>query len=217
MTRNLGCYTETIYTLLAAERTKHMGKKCKVVEEIYTHEYLWRSSSTLLKQGEKENSYHQLLPALLLSYMAFEAFINYLGFILLPELWNDEKTTFRGKGIEGKLKKIVSELTGFSWEKDRSPYQRIKQLESFRDIVAHGKVLSSEYVAEQKEDGTHFQFQHAWDRYLTISSIKQFRGAIKEFCQSLLVEARNKSDHLHLNFNAYEGSLASGQGKSING
>lgn len=194
-----------------------MEKKCKVVEEIYTHEYLWRSSSTLFKQGEKENSYHQLLPALLLSFMAFEAFINFLGFILLPELWKDEKNTFRGKGIDGKLKRIVSELPGFSWEKGRPPYQRIKQIESFRDIVAHGKVLASEYVTEQEEDGTHFQFQHAWDSYLTISSIKQFRRDIKEFCQSLLVEARNKSDHLHLNFDAYEGSLASGEGESING
>jgi hypothetical protein len=193
-----------------------MPKSVSVEEEIYTHEYLWRSASMLLEKSEAEKavSYHFLLPSLLMSFMAFEAFVNFCGFILLPELWAEEKKHFKGKGIEGKLAVIVDKLPNFSWRKGEPPYQRIKQLEAFRDMVTHGKVITTQYIAEQKEDGSHFQFKHSWDSYLSVDAVKNARNDIKSFCQSLVVELRVASDHLHLNFDAFEGSLASGLGKS---
>jgi hypothetical protein len=70
-----------------------------VEEEIYTHEYLWRSASMLVEKAEAEEqaSYHLLLPALMMSFLAFEAFVNFCGFVLLPELWREEKRHFKGK------------------------------------------------------------------------------------------------------------------------
>ncbi|MEX2164006.1 MAG: hypothetical protein WD823_07160 [Sulfuricaulis sp.] len=196
-----------------------MPQLSSIEEEIYTHEYLWRSASRLLEHAEKqtEGSFYFLLPSLLISYMAFEAFVNFCGFVLLPELWKDEKKHFKGKGIEGKLDKIVTKLPDFSWRKGEPPYQRIRNLEDFRDIVSHGKVVATQYVAEWKKDGTHFQFMHYWDTYLSVEAVKRARVDIKSFCQSLLVELRKHSDHLHLNFNAFEGSLASGTGISKHG
>jgi hypothetical protein len=158
---------------------------------------------------EEEASYHLLLPSLLMSFMAFEAFVNFCGFVLLPELWKEEKKHFRGKGIEGKLTVITDNLPGFSWQKGQPPYQRIKHLETFRDIVAHGKVVATEYVTEQKENGNHFRFAHVWDNYLSLDAVKNVRADIKSFCQSLVVELRKVSDHPHIHFNAFEGSLAS--------
>jgi hypothetical protein len=86
-------------------------------------------------ETEEEASYHFLLPSLFMSFMAFEAFVNFCGFVLLPEWWKEEKKHFRGKGIEGKLTVIVDNLPDFSWQKGQPPYQRIKQLETFRDIA----------------------------------------------------------------------------------
>ena len=194
-----------------------MPRSCAVDEEIYTHEYLWRSASLLLEKAEAEEqvSYHLLLPSLLLSLTAFEAFVNFCGFVLLPELWREEKKHFRGKGIDGKIEVLVTKLPTFSWRRGEPPYQRIKTLEAFRDLVAHGKVLAAQYVAEQKEDGSHFRFKHVWDSYLSVDAVKQARGDIKSFCQSLLLELRKTPDHhLHLNFDAFEGSLASGTSTS---
>jgi len=190
-----------------------------IEEEIYTHEYLWRSASRLLEHAEvqAEGSFYFLLPSLLTSFMAFEAFVNFCGFVLLPELWKAEKKNFKGKGIEGKLEKIVAELPNFTWRKGEPPYQRIMNLEDFRDIVSHGKVVTTQYVAERKEDGSHFQFKHSWDTYLSVDAVKSARTDIKSFCQSLLVELRKHSDHLHLNFDAFEGGLASGTGVSKHG
>jgi hypothetical protein len=47
-----------------------------VEEQIYTHEYLWRSASMLVEKAEAEEqaSYHLVLPALMMSFPAFEAF-----------------------------------------------------------------------------------------------------------------------------------------------
>jgi len=187
-----------------------------IEEEIYTHEYLWRSASILLEHAEAqtEGSFYFLLPSLLMSFMAFEAFVNFCGFVLLPELWKEEKKHFKGKGIEGKLDEIVARLPNFTWRKGELPYQRIRNLEDFRDIVSHGKVVATQYVAEQKEDGSHFQFKHSWDTYLSVDAVISARADIKSFCQSLLVELRKHSDHLHLNSDAFEGSLASGAGIS---
>jgi hypothetical protein len=194
-----------------------MSQSSFIEEETYTHEYLWRSALMLLEKAEacQENaSYHFLLPSLLMSFMAFEAFVNFCGFVLLPDLWKDEKKHFKGKGIEGKLELIVGKLPSFSWRKGELPYQRIKNLEDFRDIIAHGKVVATHYVGERKEDGSHFLFKHAWDSYLSIDAVKDARADIKSFCQSLMTELRKISDHSHLNFDAFEGPLASGSGKS---
>ena len=196
-----------------------MPDQSTIEEEIYTHEYLWRSASRLLDHAEAhaEGSFYFLLPSLLMSFMAFEAFVNFCGYALLPNLWSEEKKNFKGKGIEGKLEKIVAELPNFTWRKGESPYQRIRNLEDFRDIVSHGKVVTTQYVAERKEDGSHFQFKHSWDTYLSVDAVKSARADIKSFCQSLLVELRKHSDHLHMNFNAFEGCLASGSGTSKHG
>ncbi len=185
-----------------------------VEEEIYTHEYLWRSASMLLEKAEAEEqvSYHFLLPALLMSFMAYEAFINFCGYILLPELWKEEKKHFKGKGVEGKLEAIVRKLPAFSWRKCDTLYQRIKNLENFRDSVAHARVMATEYTTERKKNGIHFQFRHQWDSYLSVEAVKNARTDIKSFCQSLIIELRKKSDHLHLNYDAFEGSLANGSG-----
>ncbi len=146
--------------------------------------------------------------------MAFEAFVNFCGFVLLPDLWKEEKKHYKGKGTEGKLDEIVARLPNFTWRKSEIPYQRIRNLEDFRDIVSHGKVVATPYVAERKEDGSHFQFKHSWDTYLSVDAVKSARADIKSFCQSLLVELRKHSDHLQLNFDAFQGSLASGTGIS---
>lgn len=192
-----------------------MAQEGHFQEEIFTHEHLWRSGEVLLRAAEKkeEGSYYYLLSALLMSFLAYEAFINFCGYALFPQLWKDEKTNFKGKGIEAKLETITGELKTFMWEKGSRPYQTIKNLESFRDLVAHGKVQASEYVAAVKEDGTHYEFKHVWDAYVdSPQAVNKFRADIKRFCDSLLVELRKRSEHPHLNFGAFEGPLASGSG-----
>jgi len=69
-----------------------MGKIVHIEEAVYTHEYLWRSSTYLLNNAENsEADYRQLAPSLLLAFLAYEACINFLGHVLSPELWKAKK------------------------------------------------------------------------------------------------------------------------------
>ncbi|QBB69302.1 hypothetical protein ELE36_02320 [Pseudolysobacter antarcticus] len=182
-----------------------------VSEEVYPHEYLWRAATKVLEEGEmKEHpSFHFLLPALLTSYMAYEAFINFCGELLLPQIWSEERKHFKGVGIEGKVDAIVKKLSPFTWHKGKNPYQQIRSLENFRDMVAHGKVQSVRYVTDEREGRPHIQFKHAWDTYLTGNGVREARAAICSFCEDLLVEARKSSHHPHLLAPAFKGVLAS--------
>jgi hypothetical protein len=197
-----------------------MTKSVSVEEEIYTHEFLWRSSSLLLEKAKAEEhaAYKLLIPSLLMGYLAFEAFVNFCGFVLLPERWKKEKEHFKGRGVEVKLEEIMTKLPAFPWQKQKGqrPYQAIKKMQRFRDMVAHGKVKATKYVAEAQEDGRHFRFTHDWEIYMSVEAVEDARADIKSFCQSLLVEMRKVSDDPHLIFNAFEGVLASASGSGLN-
>ena len=191
-----------------------MTRLMEVQEEIFTHEYLWRSSTEILDKSEGESPY-TLIPDLLMAFLAYEAFVNFLGHVLAPELWVDEKTNFKSKGLEGRLGAVVARLPNYQWNKGANPYQAVKRLEDFRDMVAHGKVIASEYVAAQKDDGTHFRYQHPWDEYLSLTAVVSARNSIKEFSQSLLNATRQISDEPHLICDAYDGSLAHASSSSV--
>lgn len=197
-----------------------MAKQHAVDEEIYTHEYLWRSSSALEEclRTDPGNSHHLEIPALLTTFLAYEAFINFCGFVLLPGLWKEEKKNFKGQGLEQKLEAIVKKLPDFTWDKGRNPYQTIKALERFRHLAAHGKVQDNQYITERQPDGSHFRWQHDWDDFLTDEAVIDARAQVKQFCQSLVDAMRRAFDeehlHAHLFFDAFEGPLASAGGKT---
>lgn len=202
---------------LLSTKSEHMNKSVLVEETIFTHEYLWRSSTTLFNQAKShpENSQHYLIPSLLMSFLAFEAFVNFCGEILAPEKWANERDNFRSKGLNGKLEEIFKKIPEFVWEKDQPPYKDIKNIENFRHMAAHGKVIKSKYSAVQKEDGSHFEFTHPWDEFISEEAVTSGRRSIENFCNSILNEARKITDEPHFIFPAFSGSLASGMSSEI--
>ncbi len=187
-----------------------MSRKHIVEEEIFTHEYLWRSSSALAELVDA--NHHLIIPALATTVMAFEAFVNFCGSILLPEQWANEREEFRGQGVDGKLAAIAKQLPMFEFCKGHEPYQSINRLLAFRDFVAHGKVHASTYETQWRDDGRHFRWEHRWDSYLSPDAVAKARCDVRSFCQQLVVAMREESDHLHLLHDAFEGPLASGSG-----
>ena len=189
----------------------------KVSEEVYTHEFLWRAAETLHKHASLDRrDFYYRLSALMMAYLAFEAFINFIGEIICPGLWANEKDAFRGKGdaIEAKIDAIVRELPGYEWRKGESPYQDVKRLKRFRDVIAHGKVIRSEYVAFPNDNEINFRWTHEWDEFIEFEQVARSMRSVKTFSQSLLIEARKHSHEPHLVFDAFEGALAFAEGTS---
>jgi hypothetical protein len=168
-----------------------------VKEEIFTHQYLWSSSTALAKlvESEEDDSHQLIIPTLVTTVMAFEAFVNFCGMALLPELWANEREEFRGQGIDGKLVAIAKALSRFDFQKGHDPYQSIKKLFGFRDLVAHGKVYANTYEIHQIKGASPFNWEHPWDSYLTRKAIVKARSDVKSFCQCLVIAMRHEPNH----------------------
>jgi hypothetical protein len=190
-----------------------MSSKITVSEEIYTHVYLWnahRRIRRIWENGDRQGG-HEAVASLLLAYLAFEAFVNFCGEVVLPEIWAREREYFRGmKGseIENKIAELANALPAFKWEKGKRPYQSVRALRDFRDSVAHGKLLRSQYLAEWSDDGSHLQWNFSWFDRIEDDVFDCSIGDIRAFSQSLLVEVRKQSDHPHLIYDAFEGEFA---------
>ncbi len=183
----------------------------KMSEEIYTHKLLWRAAkaSKRCESSERDRLYLDL-SALMMAYFAFEGFVNFLGEIMCPELWVNEKQAFKGQGdtLEAKIGAIANKCDKFEWKKGERPYQDVKKLKKFRDSLAHAKVERTEYSTLEKEDGSHIKWSHTWDEFVKPSEVEKSMDSIKAFCQSLLVEARKHSDDECLVPDAFSGLLA---------
>jgi hypothetical protein len=93
---------------------------------------------------------------MLFVYLAFEAYLNYLGPRVCPNEWADERTYFGGDGGEryrgtlGKLHRLADEA-GVVLEKGRRPYQTVVELDRRRDRLVHGRHEEFDYVVEFKD------------------------------------------------------------------
>jgi hypothetical protein len=77
------------------------------------------------------------------AFHTVEAYLNYVGGKLAPEIWPNERKCFSKVpycGFEGKLRKVM-ELVGLEWEVEaaKRPLQTILELKNLRDKIAHGK------------------------------------------------------------------------------
>jgi hypothetical protein len=83
--------------------------------ELYTHKLLWKCYFQQVEAANEayknsDSSYYFELSAMLLAYLTFESYINFLGDRLAPEIWKSEKDFFNNspyKGIDGKLRNYL--------------------------------------------------------------------------------------------------------------
>lgn len=105
-----------------------------------THRVLWECVQCQLDQARasEEGSWYFYLTAMFMGYMVFEAYINYIGHMLDPDVWQDERQRFRGTGTTGKLDHLVVKFE-LELDKGARPFTSLKALKSLRDAVAHAR------------------------------------------------------------------------------
>lgn len=111
--------------------------------ETFPHRLMWKIAEDQAKlASERERDWSE--PALVAMTFAFhtvEAYMNFLGSRLAPEIWEDEENSFRKepyRGWKGKLRKVM-ELVGLPWLEAERPLKTILELKELRDRIAHGK------------------------------------------------------------------------------
>ncbi len=107
------------------------------------HRHLWdivEGEAKLASERERE-WFSPSLVAMVFASHTVEAYLNFVGERLAPEIWKDERNYFRQepyRGWDGKLRK-VTELVGLPWSSEDRPLKTILELKDLRDLIAHGK------------------------------------------------------------------------------
>ena len=124
----------------------------------FTHRELWKIVEEE-RQRANANERGWFAPSLVAMVFAFhtvEAYLNFIGEQLAPDVWKDERNFFRRepyRGFDGKLRKVL-ELVGLPNEATARPQKTIEELKTLRDLIAHGRseTLSGEIAHGQSED-----------------------------------------------------------------
>lgn len=115
--------------------------------ENFTHKMLW---SVCIRQIRHMRSSpigetYDAISAMIFASHAFEAYLNYLGERLAPEIWIDERNYFRRepyRGFHGKVRRVFELCEIPEPARDVTSYSTIWTLKDLRDIIAHGKTES---------------------------------------------------------------------------
>ncbi len=128
----------------------------EVEQKSYTHRNIWRTSAYLLdlsKSGIERPDY-LWLSCLVMSFFAFEAYLNFLGQTIDPQTWKDERNFFKRnpyRGTLGKFQFLTEKCDLAPLDKTQRPYLTLLNLRNTRDFFAHGKfeVIQGNVAAEQ--------------------------------------------------------------------
>src|SRR4030095_6767184 len=140
---------------LFVRREVRMTSQREIQGEGYTHIYLWNCAKALLNQPETKShqDFYFTMAGMLIKYLAYEAYLNFVGIRLDPDAWKNEREFFSKDpytGTAGKLKRI-SEKLSIQVDRAQRPYQSIKALEKLRNYLAHGKPEIYAFVADVKD------------------------------------------------------------------
>jgi hypothetical protein len=112
--------------------------KTTYVGEQFAHRLLWHIAEQESKRAtefEGEGWSFTSLVAMVFAFLTVEAYLNYVGERLAPEIWERERTFFRKSGFNGKLLKIRQLVDA----PDEPHFQALAELKELRDRIAHGK------------------------------------------------------------------------------
>ncbi len=120
-------------------------------EEIL-HRILWQIVEEEAQRAAaiQQGWFNPTAVAMVFAFHTVEAYMNYVGERLAPEIWKDERNYFRQepyRGWDGKLRKVMN-LVGLSLAPEDRPLKTILELRGLRDLIAHGKAekLAGEVV-----------------------------------------------------------------------
>src|SRR5688572_20133205 len=84
--------------------------------ERFIHKELWRVVERQLDHAKRipSGAFYDHLVAMTFAFHTLEAYLNYVGEKLAPDIWKDERNYFRKepfRGFDGKVRKVL-ELVG---------------------------------------------------------------------------------------------------------
>lgn len=175
------------------------------------HRHLWAivEEEAKLANERTQGWRGPTLVAMVFAFHTVEAYLNFAGELLAPELWRHERDFF-GKepyrGWNGKLKKVMELVALPAPERGARPLKTILELKRLRDLIAHGK---SEWLA-----GEDVQYSDAL-AWFPLSTLDKMITP-KEKLKTVLQDVEKFLDHIHRLAKAQLESIAATRAAEIN-
>lgn len=157
--------------------------------DVFPHVWHYVSSKHFLKQAEEktEGSLYPLLASMLFSAFCFEAYLNFLG----REQIVDWESTERKLGLTDKLD-LLSKSIKYNVDSGRRPFQTIKELFRFRDMVVHAKPETVTGERKRHKDTGQLRFPTSkWIELCDLATATRFHEDVKES----ILELHRRSGH----------------------
>jgi hypothetical protein len=167
---------------LVEQGNKYMTKKVVTEKEreVRTYAEIWHTSRCLLIKGQEQpkGSHHQFMASLVFTAFTLEAYLNHVGHKLF-QCWNDLERL----GPNEKLH-LIAEHIGLEIQKDRRPWQVMKDLFGFRNDIAHGKsvkLISKVIVSldEYREEDIPENIPTKWEKYCNQRNAERAREDVE--------------------------------------
>jgi hypothetical protein len=178
----------------------------------FLHKELWRVVERQLEysKANPKGAFYDDLVAMVFALHALEAYLNYVGQLLAPEIWKDEREFFRRepyRGFDGKVRKVL-ELAGLR-EPDRAfrPYKTVWALKDLRDLMAHAKPEDFLLEVDHHVDDVPPLLTTKLDSVVTASAALEARDDVSAFAQSIHSAAASKISDIWFRDSAFGGVL----------
>lgn len=195
-----------------------MGGKAKLQAVFYTHRTLWSVLEDLRGQLDRTQSVRSLgLATLLLAHNCFEAYLNYAGETLLPDLWADERRVFGSapyRGLMGKLRRLADELS-IPIDHGRRPYSTVRKLKTWRDGVVHPRIEKLERVVSFEDPKYLKNIETQFFRSVKPVFIDRAIEDVQALCDSVEARAHMKHPAKFLSRRAFKGILGTTGGSLL--
>jgi hypothetical protein len=189
------------------------GVKRKFVQETESEEYLhlaaWAVVGRQFENSENQpgGSIYDDLVAMVFAFHAFEGYLNFIGDKIAPELWSNERKTFRGTGITEKLKVICERCSISAPNMGSRPYSTLSELKKLRDGMAHPKIYKAPPTkTELPESATRVVFPKILlEKLVSHERALRARDDVKQIADEIHAAALARFPHAGLGPRALDG------------
>lgn len=197
-------------TRLAKTTTSH---------ESFAHRILWECAQQHLAHAKKEvqGSWYFHLSALLMAYLAYEAYLNYLGETVAPEVWAKARDVFSRdpyRGTHGKLVLLLERYNLAQPDFQSRPSSCVFELRALRDEVVHARPHRTKHVALHRADKLPPPAPGWLHHLVTKARANRLLGDLEAFIEDLHKRFRSTEDGHLLWPTVLKGSLAFGHGST---
>lgn len=196
-----------------------MTGRTQIEGERFLHKDLWRVVERQLEHavGTPTGSFYDHLVAMVFALHALEAYLNFVGGRLAPNIWKIEREFFRNepyRGFGGKVKKVLELADLVEPARDIRPYSTVWLLKDLRDLIVHAKPYEFTKLIDNTIDEDSQWNLTDFDSLVSRDNAQRARDDIKVFVESIHTAAKSKTADLWLWGAPFDGIIQHSSGQT---